>query len=329
MSSRFGQKDALQYWAGIEHNLDYFCAPGVQIETFGKLEFYTDIVNYATYAWCDVLDTKLHKPKDLVHYGMSPFVYAAACIPDQERTRDIIFLPRADLATYLRIEKENELAIRETIANSYNPLVVVFPPDKYRWESILTDIELTVVCDDVFDSNWQFRLAKLLKSSKRVYLPILGSNIFYATHCGTNVYFYDPGKVYAGTTAAYINTYTQSQLSSAYYNLKEYLKGVFNKDEITEEQLALTKFFLSIDKKQSRNDLKASLYYLNLVNNNAGIRRWVFEITENSPLNFEQLNIELEGMLSQTDADAQLERECHRYALVQPSEESMKVLQAL
>lgn len=329
MSSRFGQKDALHFWADVKHNLDFFCVPGVQIETFGKKEFYTDIVNYATYAWCNVLDTKLSKPKEMVHYGMSPFVYAAACIPDQQRTRDVIFLPRADLATFLKIQKDNELAIRKTIASLENPLVVVFPPDKERWGKILTDIELTVVCEDVFDSNWQFKLAKILKGSKKVYLPILGSNIFYATHCGANVYFYDPGKIYTGTTAAYINTYTQSQLSPAYYTLKEYLQGIFNRDEITNEQLALTKYFLSIDKKQNKEELRASLYYLNLINNDSNNKRWVFEVTENSPLNFEQLNIELEGMLSRTDADAQLEHECHRYDLVQPSEESMKVLQDL
>ena len=83
--SRFGTKEILNYWAGTDQFLDYNFIPGVQTETMGREEFYADFVCSSVYTWSDYLPNKLTKDKKYVHLGASPFLYADALVPRQDR----------------------------------------------------------------------------------------------------------------------------------------------------------------------------------------------------------------------------------------------------
>ena len=89
--SRFGTKELLNYWAGTDQYLDYNFIPGVQTETMGRNEFYADFMCSSVYAWSDYLPDKLTKDKKYVHLGASPFLYADALVPRQNRKGTCIF----------------------------------------------------------------------------------------------------------------------------------------------------------------------------------------------------------------------------------------------
>ena len=73
---------------------------------------------------------KLTKDKKYVHLGASPFLYADALVPRQDRKGTCIFLPKLDVATGVDFNMFEYEAIRTLVENAPKPVVAMAPAEQ-------------------------------------------------------------------------------------------------------------------------------------------------------------------------------------------------------
>ena len=266
--SRFGTKELLNYWAGTDQYLDYNFIPGVQTETMGRKEFYADFMCSSVYTWSEYLPDKLTKNKKYVHLGASPFLYADALVPRQERQGTCIFLPKADVATGIDYNKFAYGAIRMLVENSPQPVVAMAPAEqKGEWYKAfahegLENLHIMSIFDDPGVEEWQLGLAVAMGRFKTFYFPMFTSATLYAYYSGAHVRYYGTGDIYYRTTESAVDTYAELEDVHGKFE-RLWIQNVDSRDII----MSMIKLFLCPHKRQTPDQLLESLYMLNFQSN--------------------------------------------------------------
>lgn len=266
--SRFGTKELLNYWAGTDQYLDYNFIPGVQTETMGRKEFYADFMCSSVYTWSEYLPDKLTKDKKYVHLGASPFLYADALVPRQERQGTCIFLPKADVATGIDYNKFAYVAIRMLVENSPQPVVAMAPAEqKGEWYKAfahegLENLHIMSIFDDPGVEEWQLGLAVAMGRFKTFYFPLFTSATLYAYYSGAHVRYYDTGDIYYRTNESAVDTYAELEDVHGKFE-RLWIQNVDSRDII----MSMIKLFLCPHKRETPEQLLESLYMLNFRSN--------------------------------------------------------------
>lgn len=267
--SRFGTKELLNYWAGTDQYLDYNFIPGVQTETMGRKEFYADFMCSSVYTWSEYLPDKLTKDKKYVHLGASPFLYADALVPRQERQGTCIFLPKIDVATGIDFNKVQYGAIKMLVENSPQPVVAMAPAEqKGDWYKAfahegLEGLHIMSIFDNPGVEEWQLGLAVAMGRFKTFYFPLFTSATLYAYHSGAHVRYYDVGDIYyRQDRESAVDTYAELEdVHDKFQTL--WIQNVDSRDII----MSMIKLFLCPHKRETPEQLLESLYMLNFRSN--------------------------------------------------------------
>lgn len=267
--SRFGTKEILNYWAGTDQFLDYNFIPGIQTETMGFKEFYADFFCSSVYTWSEYLPDKLSKNKNFVHLGASPFLYADALVPRQERQGTCIFLPKIDVATGVDFNKFSYGALRTLIQTAPKPVVAMAPAEqKDEWyyafaHEGLEDLHIMSIHNDPGIEEWQLGLAVAMGKFKAFYFSMFTSAVMYAYYSGAHVRYYDAGDVYyTRDQESAVDSY--AILDDVYYDFEKlWINNVDNPEIIR----SMVKLFLCPHKRETPEQLLESLYMLNFRSN--------------------------------------------------------------
>lgn len=262
--SRFGTKELLNYWAGTDQFLDYNFVPGVQTETMGRKEFYADFMCSSVYVWSEYLQNKLTKPSQYVHLGASPFLYADALVPRQERKGICIFLPKWDIATGIDLDKIPYRVFKQIIESTNEPVVAMAPAEQKDdwWRAFAyNDININIISiyNDPGVEEWQLGLAVAMGRFRAFYFPMFTSATLYAYYSGAHVRYYDLGDIYFKMNKeSTIDTYAELEnIHTKFQNL--WIDNVDNREIIA----SLVKLFLCPHKRETPEQLLGSLYMLN------------------------------------------------------------------
>ena len=263
--SRFGTKEILNYWCDAPVNLDYNFIPGLQCETFGRREYYTDHFCGATYVWSEYLYNKSTKPKEHMHFGCSPYLYADAFVPERTRRGSLVVLPKWDIASELDFDNFKFEKFFKFIGRLEPPVLLLAPAEQREiWTTFfkLADIPLNVtsIADAAEAEEFQLGLAFLLSIHKNVCLSMFSSAVLYAYHNGANVIPYDVGHPYKEDPAHVVDTY--AKLEPIHGEFEHLWRNNSNNPLIMDQ---LVKIFLSPHKWELPEDLFNSLLKLNIV----------------------------------------------------------------
>ena len=267
--SRFGTKEILNYWAGTDQFLDYNFVPGVQTETMGRKEFYADFMCSSVYIWSEYLTNKLTKPSYYYHLGASPFCYADALVPRQERKGVCIFLPKWDVATGLDMNRIPYGVFRKIVESTTEPVCAMAPAEqKADWYRAfanegLSDLKIISIFDDPGIEEWQLGLAVAMGKFRAFYFPLFTTATLCAYYSGAHVRYYDLGDVFFKfNKESTIDTY--AELEDIHGKFQElWIDNVNDKDIIG----SMVKLFLCPHKRQTPDELLGSLYMLNFYSN--------------------------------------------------------------
>jgi hypothetical protein len=267
--SRFGTKELLNYWAGTDQYLDYNFVPGIQTETMGRKEFYADFMCSSVYVWSEYLLNKLTKPSQYIHLGASPFIYADALVPRQERTGVCIFLPKGDIATGIDFNKVVYQNFRQILSSTTEPVYAMAPAEqKDEWYRAfayegLESIKIISIFNDPGIEEWQLGLAVAMGRFKAFYFPMFTSATIYAYYSGAIVRYYDPGNIfYRFERESTIDTY--AELEPIHKKFEQlWIENVDNREIIS----SMVKLFLCPHKRETPEQLLKSLYMLNFYSN--------------------------------------------------------------
>ena len=266
--SRFGTKEILNYWAGTDQFLDYNFIPGVQTETMGREEFYADFMCSSVYTWSEYLPSKLTKHKKYVHLGASPFLYADALVPRQERRGTCIFLPKIDVATGVDFNRFEYEAVRFLVENAPQPVVALAPAEQKDdwWYAFyhegLKNLHIMTIWNDPGIEEWQLGLATLLGRFKAIYFPMFTSATMYAYYSGAHVRYYDAGDIYFKNNLSAVESYAELEdVHTQFENL--WIDCADDRDII----MSMVKLFLCPHKRETPEQLLESLYMLNFQSN--------------------------------------------------------------
>ena len=271
--SRFGTKELLNYWAGTDQFLDYNFVPGVQTETMGRKEFYADFFCSSVYIWSEYLTNKLTKPSYYYHLGASPFLYADALVPRQERRGICIFLPKWDVATGLDMGKIPFGVFRKIVEMSPEPVTAMAPAEqKSEWYQAFThegleDVHIMSIFDDPGIEEWQLGLAVAMGKFRAFYFPMFTSATLYAYYSGAHVRYYDLGEdiFFNNKIISAVDTYAELEpIHKKFQDL--WVENVDNREVIA----SMVKLFLCPHKRQTPDELLRSLYMLNFYANKLG-----------------------------------------------------------
>lgn len=256
--SRFGQKQVLNLWCKNNINLFYRVIPGLQVETFGKSEFFTNYMSSSVYLWSDYLAKKINIK---YHHGCSPFMYAHAMLKEEEKSEDVlVYLPKSDLTTKLDVE------ISKKIFDHFpeNAIYLCFSLDYHYWINLNPNFanKFLIVDNDVYSPFWNFNLIKILSKFREVYVPIFSSAVLYSSYCDCKIKFYECKEIFKSVDInPILESYSLTEMTKENIKMQNYMKEVFE-DEDNDEKNFLIKTFLSTEKRQKPNDLLTSLYNL-------------------------------------------------------------------
>ena len=315
--SRFGTKEILNYWAGTDQFLDYNFVPGVQTETMGRKEFYADFMCSSVYIWSEYLTNKLTKSQNYIHLGASPFLYADALVPRQQRHGVCIFLPKWDISTGLDLNRVPFGVFRKIMQSSPETVYAMAPAEqKTEWivslaRNGLEDIQVISIFDDPGIEEWQLGLAVAMGKFRAFYFPLFTSATMYAYYSGAHVRYYDLGDIfYRFDKESTIDTY--AELENVHHKFQElWIENVDNREIIA----SMVKLFLCPHKRQTPDELLDSLYMLNFYANrlseNHG-RHWDDWFYSNSTGKIIEDAVPL-SLCSKEEAMKNLERKCKFY----------------
>ena len=267
--SRFGTKELLNYWAGTDQYLDYNFIPGVQTETMGRNEFYADFMCSSVYTWSDYLPNKLTKDKKYVHLGASPFLYADALVPRQDRKGTCIFLPKLDVATGVDFNMFEYEALRVLLENAPQPVVAMAPAEqkgdwyKAFYHEGLKKLHIMSIYDEPGIEEWQLGLAVAMGKFQAFYFPMFTSATLYAYYSGAHVRYYDAGDIYYKPPGiSSVDTY--AELEDVHRKFEDlWIDYTDDRDII----MSMIKLFLCPHKRETPDQLLESLYMLNFQSN--------------------------------------------------------------
>jgi len=265
--SRFGTKEILNAWADLDIKLDYNFIPGVQCETFGRSEFYTEFFCGGVYIWSEYLTRKLIKPSYYYHLGASPFVYADAFTPNRSRRGSLVFLPKWDIATGLDFWRIDWRNFWQFMRKLEQPIICLAPADQRGlWQTFFDEcgikLRLCSISDSTESEEFQLGLAYLLSKHKTACFSFFSSAVLYAYYNGCDVRFYDIGNPYIEHPTHQVDSYANPEpIHGEFQDL-----WIRNQDNsaIMDQ---LCKIFLAPHLRQTPEELKDSLYGLNLYNN--------------------------------------------------------------
>ena len=255
--SRFGHKQVLTLWSEVDVNLFYRVIPGLQVETFGKPEFFTNYMCSSSYVWSDYLVKKININ---YHHGCSPFLYAHSMLKESnlKRSDTLVFLPKSDITT--KLDGNCVSGMLENLPKACDFLS--FTTDYGCWSNILGFEKVKVIGNYPYHSSWNFDLCNLLNSYKTIYFPFFSSAVLYALYCDCKIKFYDFNDIFKESDInPILESYDVSKFSKENIDIQNYLKEVFS-DESNDEQKYIVKTFLSTEKRQSPEDLLKSLFIL-------------------------------------------------------------------
>ena len=267
--SRFGTKEILNYWAGTDQFLDYNFVPGVQTETMGRKEFYADFMCSSVYIWSEYLANKLTKPSHYYHLGASPFCYADALVPRQERRGVCIFLPKWDIATGIDMNKVYWQTLRDIVNSTDEPVTAMAPAEQRDewWHAFacygLENVHITSIYTDPGIEEWQLGIAVAMGKFKAFYFSLFTSATLFAYYSGAHVRYYDVGDIYyTFKRESTIDTYAnREEIHQKFENL--WIQNVDDRHIIG----SLVKLFLCPHKRETPEQLLESLYMLNFHSN--------------------------------------------------------------
>lgn len=269
MGSRFGNKEVLLHWAGINQYLDFNVMPGLQTEIIGRKDYFNDFFNTTNYIWNEHVANKLTKSERYYHLGAAPFLYADALMGDQKRQDVAIFLPKHDISTGLALNCFNFGCVEEIKKYSKGEDVYAIAAAGGRkvwekeFENVGVDIRVLSVSDHPRCSEWQLGTAIMLGRFKTVYFPLFTTAVLSAYYSETDVGYYYAGDIYDGISDASIVTST-AELTDVHARLEKlWLENMDNRHII----MSLIKLFLCPHKRQTPQSLAYSLYMLNFESN--------------------------------------------------------------
>jgi hypothetical protein len=326
--SRFSHKQILDLWCGNKINLFYRVIPGLQIENFGKSEFYTNYLSSSLYIWSNYLTKKV---RNKYHHGCSPFLYAHAMLEEVEQTHDaLVFLPKSDIATGFNQDKSKVIFDMFPDETTY----VCFPSDTTYWTKLSEDRNnyFKVVSDWPYDPLWNFNLVKLLSHYKKVYLPIFSSSALYAMYCDCEVEFYNCDDVYKNTYPySLIESYSINESSSEHFLMQKYVRDIVNNKTDLNDQKYLIREFLSPEKRENPESLLKNLYNLNY---NSFTKNYSYEdyyenfISSNdTKLMADMLNVV--PLKPKEKWVESLEQKCQKYDKIEPSDYLKSLIQKI
>lgn len=258
-NSNYGLKEILYYWANTTRKKDFYCVPGVVKENFGRGEVELLVYSNRSYVWGDYLKRKLQS-RENIHYGCSPFVYSHIMNDVKvKRDKNTFILPRSDSATGLGDEKEIIQHIKTLINSIDNCQVYSYPLDKKYWED--HGVDAKIISEKINDPTWQLKVDTVFRSSKQVYLPIVCSDVFYASLCGCTINFYDCLDLYTKESCPNIitNSYAKSELKNPFHIFDSLIRDIYDGQQNSSEIEYLNSKMLSLKNIQSREELNQSL----------------------------------------------------------------------
>lgn len=331
--SRFGTKELLNYWAGTDQYLDYNFVPGIQTETMGRKEFYADFMCSSVYVWSEYLSSKLTKPSQYIHLGASPFLYADALVPQQDRSGVCIFLPKGDIATGIDYNKIFYQTFRDIVASTNEQVYAMAPAEqKDEWYRAfayegLESVKIISIFNNPGIEEWQLGLAVGMGRFKLIYFPLFTSATLYAYYSGAIVRYYDIGNVYYKfKKESVINTYADLEpVHKKFENL--WIQNIDNREVIS----SMVKLFLCPHKRETPEQLLSSLYMLNFYSNrlteNHG-RQWDDWFYSNSTGNIITEAVPLQ-LYTKEKAMEKLEMKCTMYDRLEYHSEVAKLIPEL
>jgi hypothetical protein len=331
--SRFGTKELLNYWAGTDQYLDYNFVPGIQTETMGRKEFYADFMCSSVYVWSEYLSSKLTKPSQYIHLGASPFLYADALVPQQDRSGVCIFLPKGDIATGIDYNKIFYQTFRDIVASTNEQVYAMAPAEqKDEWYRAfayegLESVKIISIFNNPGIEEWQLGLAVGMGRFKLIYFPLFTSATLYAYYSGAIVRYYDIGNVYYKfKKESIINTYADLEpIHKKFENL--WIQNIDNREVIS----SMVKLFLCPHKRETPEQLLSSLYMLNFYSNrlteNHG-RQWDDWFYSNSTGNIITEAVPLQ-LYTKEKAMEKLEMKCTMYDRLEYHSEVAKLIPEL
>lgn len=331
--SRFGTKELLNYWAGTDQYLDYNFVPGIQTETMGRKEFYADFMCSSVYVWSEYLSSKLTKPSQYIHLGASPFLYADALVPQQDRSGVCIFLPKGDIATGIDYNKIFYQTFRDIVASTNEQVYAMAPAEqKDEWYRAfayegLESVKIISIFNNPGIEEWQLGLAVGMGRFKLIYFPLFTSATLYAYYSGAIVRYYDIGNVYYKfKKESVINTYADLEpIHKKFENL--WIQNIDNREVIS----SMVKLFLCPHKRETPEQLLKSLYMLNFYSNrlteNHG-RQWDDWFYSNSTGNIITEAVPLQ-LYTKEKAMEKLEMKCTIYDRLEYHSEVAKLIPEL
>lgn len=261
MISRFGQKETVNLWSGLELDTHYYMVPGFMLENLGKRENLIE-GTCVSYVWTNGAH-KIKKHKESYYHGAAPLVYAAAILPEASvKSGTLVFLPRSDGSTDINFNDTIPDKLKALEDNFEGPLYFnAYASDIEFWKNYIDESKLLFFNESARVSDWQFLLYERLNRFKNILVPVPSSNVFYGVLAGCNVFFFNMDEVYSESHRSnnFLPSYAPSNQLPVYYEFLEYLSGVFNKDKITEQQIAVANYFLSLDKIQEPEEVKAGI----------------------------------------------------------------------
>lgn len=257
--SNYGLKEILYYWADVREEKYFYCVPGVVKENFGKPEIELLVYSNCSYVWGDYLKRKLLY-KENVQHGCSPFVYTHIMNDVKvHRDNNLFILPRSDSSTSLSNNQEIVENIKKIINSIDHCQVYSYPCDKKYWNDFGIDVK--IISDVVNDPLWQIKVNTLLRSSKNIYLPLVCSDVFYASLSGCTVHFYECLDLYAKDKSGAIitNSYAKPDLTDSFYKFDSLIREIYGGKSNSSEIKYLNSCMLSLKSIQSRDELNQSL----------------------------------------------------------------------
>lgn len=253
--SRYGNKEAVELYAGNEQLLNYRITPGIEVDNFGRDVFYDNYFSSGVYVWSH---HAVNKIKCKCHHGAAPFIYAKSLLDTSDTPEPsgiLTVLPKPDVATELDVE-----SFEVDPDNKY----LSFPSFTGYWvQAGIPREQLKVIDYEPENPLWQYKLADLLIQYDRIRVPTFSTLMISAIHSGVDVEVYEGDQYLKPNDERIVKTCAFSGMPKV---AQEFVKAIPSIIQDDKDRLALVSYFFSVDKIQSPSELLTSLFNLNAVN---------------------------------------------------------------